>query len=81
MNELIQQWLALPGADLVWLAVGSGCRQIRGALPLPWIVSERAAAAIFAGFWYLSSRNDFCTCSLAIQSRRPCSCLGQTPRQ
>ena len=80
MNELIQQWLALPGADLVWLAVGFGGQAIFASRFLyQWIVSERAGRShIPRAFWYLSLAGGLTLLSYAIHRRDPVFILGQT---
>ena len=80
MNELIQQWLALPGADLVWLAVGFGGQAIFASRFLyQWIVSERAGRShIPRAFWYLSLAGGLTLLSYAIHRGDPVFILGQT---
>jgi len=80
MNELIQQWLALPSADLVWLAVGFGGQAIFASRFLyQWIVSERAGRShIPRAFWYLSLAGGLTLLSYAIHRRDPVFILGQT---
>ena len=80
MNELIQQWLALPGADLVWLAVGFGGQAIFASRFLyQWIASERAGRShIPRAFWYLSLAGGLTLLSYAIHRGDPVFILGQT---
>ena len=80
MNDLIQQWLALPTADLIWLGVGFGGQAIFASRFLyQWIVSERAGRShIPRAFWYLSLAGGLTLLSYAIHRGDPVFILGQT---
>ncbi|MYH32416.1 MAG: hypothetical protein F4013_10865 [Gammaproteobacteria bacterium] len=80
MTELIEQWLALPTGDLIWLAVGFGGQAIFASRFLyQWIVSERAGRShIPRAFWYLSLAGGLTLLSYAIHRADPVFILGQT---
>lgn len=80
MNELIQQWLALPTADLIWLAVGFGGQAIFASRFLyQWIASERAGRShVPRAFWYLSLAGGLTLLGYAIHRGDPVFILGQT---
>lgn len=80
MTELIQQWLALPASDLIWLAVGFGGQAIFASRFLyQWIASERAGRShIPRAFWYLSLAGGLTLLSYAIHRGDPVFILGQT---
>ncbi|MDE0129844.1 MAG: lipid-A-disaccharide synthase N-terminal domain-containing protein [Gammaproteobacteria bacterium] len=80
MTEMIEQWLALPTADLIWLAVGFGGQAIFASRFLyQWIVSERAGRShIPRAFWYLSLAGGLTLLSYAIHRADPVFILGQT---
>lgn len=80
MNDLIQQWLALPAADLIWLAVGFGGQAIFASRFLyQWIASERAGRShVPRAFWYLSLAGGLTLLSYAIHRGDPVFILGQT---
>ena len=80
MTELIEQWLALPIADLIWLAVGFGGQAIFASRFLyQWIASERAGRShIPRAFWYLSLAGGLTLLSYAIHRGDPVFILGQT---
>lgn len=80
MTELIEQWLALPVADLIWLAVGFGGQAIFASRFLyQWIASERAGRShIPRAFWYLSLAGGLTLLSYAIHRGDPVFILGQT---
>ena len=80
MTEMIEQWLALPTADLVWLAVGFGGQAIFASRFLyQRIASERAGRShIPRAFWYLSLAGGLTLLSYAIHRGDPVFILGQT---
>jgi len=80
MTEFIEQWLALPTGDLIWLAVGFGGQAIFASRFLyQWIVSERAGRShIPRAFWYLSLAGGLTLLSYAIHRADPVFILGQT---
>lgn len=80
MTEIIEQWLALPATELVWLTVGFGGQAIFASRFLyQWIASERAGRShIPRAFWYLSLAGGLTLLSYAIHRGDPVFILGQT---
>ena len=79
MNEMIEQWLALPPGDLVWLGVGlAGQAVFASRFLYQWIASERAGRShIPRAFWYLSLAGGITLLSYAIHRADPVFILGQ----
>ena len=79
MSEMIDQWLALPAGELIWLAIGFGGQAIFASRFLyQWIASEKAGRShIPRAFWYLSLAGGLTLLSYAIHRGDPVFILGQ----
>ena len=79
MGQHLETLVALPAAELAWLAIGFGGQALFASRFLyQWIASERAGRSyIPRAFWYLSLAGGVTLLAYAIHRGDPVFILGQ----